>query len=396
MDKAIIKFINYLQTESDKLQKEIYTEAYQYQTAYTPFIDRALLEKSENDNIIRLLSLPKDKWPLYNEIFNEFKVLSQRLESAPLSLSEKVTVLFIFFERNIASHVLEADTKAFEQKAIKNYHFKTMTSEEVIELTRSEKYSYLISTPDEELSEEDLIIKKDINDFTDKNLIDVSDIIKNNRSINDHYLKIKDSYTETDIKIIIDTLKNMGVIESILEATKIVLAKKIQKRQNSQKIITFNNFNSSKDEQSSKKYLSDKEYKNIKKELSTYYDLYKSKLRRSLSYEEMIYCVNLLVQLGESKDAINLFIMNAEKVCISDNPITRYLQYYDKLKYYSKVIISDENMAEMDEYFKEIFICDDEDYLFWKNNLASILSSEINHLPLSAEYEIELSKKLKS
>lgn len=396
MNKAIIKFINYLQDESEKLQKEVYIRTSNFKKAYIPFIEHALLKKSANDNIIRLLSLPKDKWPLYNEIFNDFKELSQILESAPLSMNEKTTILFTFFERNIASHVLETNAQAFDQKAIKNYKFKTMTSEEVIKIMRSEKYSYLISTPDEELNEEDLITKKDINDFVNKNIIDVSDIIKNNRSINDHYLSIKESYTEKNIKEIIKTLQNMKVVEGIIEAIQIVLTKKLSKRQNSQKTNSFDNLKPQKDKESSRKYLSDKEYKQLKKELALYYNLYNSKIHYSLSYSEMIYCVSLLVKLGESKDTINQFVMNAEKICIAEHPITKYFQYYDKLKYYSKDTSSTERLNEIDEYFKEIFICSDEDYVFWKNNIATILNYEVKHLPFSSEYEIELSKKLKS
>lgn len=390
----INEFIEFLQEESKRLSEEITKEASKFKTAYTPFIDKAILEKAENANIIRLLNVPKDKWPLYTEIFNEFAILSKKLEAAPLYSSEKVTILFTFLERNIASHILEAETKAFDQKAINDYKFKTMTSEEAYELIRSEKYGYLLNSPNEELSKEDLLIKEDILTFTESHIFDLTDIVNNHQNIFDHYLNKKDDYTKDDINIILNTLKSMKVSEIIVEYVRIILNRKLEKRLKAQTKIVIKKEVSPVNSPKTKKYLSDKEYKTIKKELASYYDLYNSKLIRPLSYEEMIYCVNLLIKLGESKDTINLFVMNAEKSILSTNPITKYLQYYEKLKYYSEITGDFDTLAEIEEYFKEIFICNDTDYVFWKCNIANLLNKEIDLLSLRSDYEMNEAKKL--
>ena len=62
-----------------------------------------------------------------------------------------------------------------------------------------------------------------------------------------------------------------------------------------------------------------------------------------------------------------------EQTKVEVNPVTKYVENYDKLQFYAQKQILYNELETLESYFQSLFIADDEEYVFWKNWICWIL-----------------------
>ena len=214
------------------------------------------------------------------------------------------------------------------------------------------------------------------------NLIEAHKIIENNLFKNKN-LK------QEDIEIIIESLYTMGINAKLSKEIRSYLEKEITKKEEpkAKKII----LNFSKKEEPSKKLVNDSEYKEIRKEIKKCYVDIISKGLDNVSKEEIMYCAKLMLEIGTDEQEITNFLTYMNPV--SENPITRYIEERDKLKYYEQKLGLSDSIKLMDEGFEELFITTDDDYVFWKNTINEELDKSLDKTKSHHSYELQKVRK---
>lgn len=341
-------------------------------------------------NIIRILSLEKGNGDLHNDIFVGFKILSSYLLSSSLNSKEQLFIIMNILEKNISAGIL---TKKPEQSTIidptlVNYDFKYLTKDQFIKIACDKRFNMVLnSTNDDKLSEKQKNQKRELKEALESCSIqtNLGKIIENHKKIKEKFLDKTENYTYEDLEKIIEALKELEVDDKLCTKFKWILERKLNKEKEPKykKVEYIQN-------KQENKYLTDKEYKSIKKELRNYFDFYHMQKIRSLTEEEILYCTKQLLKIGENKDVIRLFLMimnrDNEEEKISINPITKYLKNYEKIKYYEDKLNINEEMKTLEYCFKEIFITDG--YSDWKKLIEEELNQVLSKIPDNYEYEI--------
>ena len=391
--KAIQKFYNYL---------KIYR-----QETYDSFLGGALLALDETKTVKyteALKQLDKEYTIVNNfihlmeelnqdtgKIFLDFNVLSKLLEKAKLNAKECTYIIFTMVQKNIKAHVLEEDTIFVDINDVNNYRFKTMSKKEACSLILDKEIRNLSLQAEMDPSLKEKI--DEILSFSEKHAPNINHFRQNNAIIQSSYFEKINTFDEQDIKKILQSLKNMKVSENILKYVEITLKKNYQKRQEAKKEKTI----ILKKETPKKTLLSDKEYKTLRKKLGKYYNLYHNKLLKELTNEEMLYCLSLLYQLGVEESDIDNFLLRYRYTTPpkrSENSIIDFLSQFEKVNYYQE----DEKIKEIKhnllEYMSDIFVVDDEEYLFIKEEIEEEMNKFYYLLKGNYDYEKRIAKKL--
>ena len=259
-----------------------------------------------------------------------------------------------------------------------------------IHLGLEDKYLPLLEKNQEDLSEKEQKRIKELetaSEISKKgthtiNLIEAHKIIENNLFKNKN-LK------QEDIEIIIESLYTMGINAKLSKEIRSYLEKEITKKEEpkAKKII----LNFSKKEEPSKKLVNDSEYKEIRKEIKKCYVDIISKGLDNVSKEEIMYCAKLMLEIGTDEQEITNFLTYMNPV--SENPITRYIEERDKLKYYEQKLGLSDSIKLMDEGFEELFITTDDDYVFWKNTINEELDKSLDKTKSHHSYELQKVRK---
>ena len=391
--KAIQKFYNYL---------KIYR-----QETYDGFLGGALLALDETKTVKyteALKQLDKEYTIVNNfihlveelnqdtgKIFLDFNVLSKLLEKAKLNAKECTYIIFTMVQKNNKAHVLEEDTIFVDINDVNNYRFKTMSKKEACSLILDKEIRNLSLQAEMDPSLKEKI--DEILSFSEKHAPNINHFRQNNAIIQSSYFEKINTFDDQDIKKILQSLKDMKVSENILKYVEITLKKNYQKRQEAKKEKTI----ILKKETPKKTLLSDKEYKTLRKKLGKYYNLYHNKLLKELTNEEMLYCLSLLYQLGVEESDIDNFLLRYRYTTPpkrSENSIIDFLSQFEKLNYYQE----DEKIKEIKhnllEYMSDIFVVDDEEYLFIKEEIEEEMNKFYYLLKGNYDYEKSIAKKL--
>ena len=412
MEKAIIKFNNYLNVcinayndSKEKLEGIIETkdiiglptacivDGKKFDLQSVKKINKARdyldHETTLIKNIVRILSTKEDEWNIHTDTFVGFSILSKYLQEADLNIKEQLTVLTTILEKNIAAKILDKkiDNATIIDPTLVNYDFKYLTKNQFIKIACDKRFNLVLnSISDDKLSEKQRNQKRELEEAISSCTVkaNLEDIVESHKVIKEHFLDKKDNYTHADLEETILSLKKLEVDEELCDRFKYVLERKLNKQKQEYKKAEY------VQEQKKNNYLTDKEYKNIRKELRNYFDFYHMKKIRPLTEDEILYCTNLLLKLDENKDVIRQFfmIMNRDKEEQKIiNPITKYLTNCEKLKYYEDKLDIKEELKTLEYCFKEIFITND--YADWKKMIEEELNEVLLKTSNNYDYEIE-------
>lgn len=328
--------------------------------------------------------------------------VAEDLLSSPLNPRERTDIILYLMERNITiGYILDSDKKRRLIKHEKFYEYG-ITPKMVDELFNNGTVEDLFYTDDTLLDKESLEMKNIMKEcivILDKN----NSFIKNHQKIKTHFLDKKNKYDETDIEEVYNALLGLEIDDRLCNTMKFVLKKRLEKRKKqeargivSKKKIATSNEETQNTEISKKKtkYLSEKEYKRIKKESLTYFDSYKGIPTRELSIDEILYCASLLFKIGEEDSIVRALYDRSsynKKLLESaeENPIATYLMVYDKLKFYEEKLEIEDEITLLDNYFQETFLSGSEDYSVWKQAISEELIDLLEKIPVGYKYEIE-------
>lgn len=392
MNKAAEKLINYL-NETSQRKKEIILDLLTNDDSEKQKEKRSLVRDTTevicSENIVKILMTDIKDYGKEKTIFMDFKILSKLLADSNLNNREKLSILIEFVEKNISTGILEdaqmesVDILDLDRKKLKltvNERFNLQDANYVNDLLRKSK---------QELTEREIEIKEELekNKKISTESKNMSKIIINSRMIKDHLIDKGTSYITDDIKEVVIAFKNLNVTEDICNCVKYILEKDLEKRitKESAKKTVYDLYIP---QEHSKKYLTDKEYRQIKKELRNYFDFYNMKPVRELSQEEIMYCASLALKLNINKDTVRLFFIIMEKQYNNDNPIAQFIQNYNKIKYYEEKFELEESVDIINEAIKECFIASAEDYKVWKEMIKLELDEINKKMPKNYEYEL--------
>lgn len=330
-----------------------------------------------------------------NIFFLEYEMLSSELEKSKLSRIDKQRVLIDILNKNLSN-------ACFSEERLDDYLILGsfinecgFSAEAAFEVLTDDKYQYLLSRDDSELSSlekrQKTLLKKGSNYNNKKNRDEIDKVYNDHIIIKKHYLdKINSSLSEEkiseeDINLTCDSLKNIGVVDELVESIRYTLAKKL----NSTSQTTEYKWKESK--KKTKELISDKEYKKTRKEIGDFFNLYTGTVERDLTEDEIIYCTSLMLKIGIDSKTIETFIDRSKPEY--KNPIARYINNYDKLKYYEEKLEFKDNLETLDEMFKETFVAAPSDYQDWKQMLNQELTAIESKIPNNCEYELHKAKQ---
>lgn len=98
-----------------------------------------------------------------------------------------------------------------------------------------------------------------------------------------------------------------------------------------------------------------------------------------------------MLKIGIDSKTIETFIDRSKPEY--KNPIARYINNYDKLKYYEEKLEFKDNLETLDEMFKETFVAAPSDYQDWKQMLNQELTAIESKIPNTCEYELHKAKQ---
>lgn len=393
MDRNLQTFISFLEKSIDDIQENIFRRASRrIVKELLPEDEKDIMRITERKNMIRLLSVPREEWDLHGEIYIQYDYLSDMLEESPLNARGMFSILTRLLEKNLSTNITNQDARCFDIQQIDNYEFKYMTRDEFLEFVRTDEYGRLKSKEESQLTEDEKKRLEEFNIYSDLYPLDIAPVIDAHKLIKKHYFDKLDSFNEEDIEVFLDKLRSFKLSENLISIFRNLLIRDVEKRQRREVTISYPQ--ESKQQSIKEVGISRKEYNLIERELRKYFDLSTMKLVRPLTIDLQIYCVGLLLKLGISEDKIKeiLRIMNKDGYSY-ENPITMFVQLYEKLEYYKDIDGIKESIETMLGAMKEIMNMDNSDYEEWKEFLGEELTSALKLLPKTYEYEIEKAKK---
>ena len=132
--RYLTKFLAFLKADTFQKLSEAVEVDDDHSLIYVDEDAFALTKKQiiENENLIRILSIPEDEWPYLAEIFNDFDVLSSRLEQSELSTRDKFKIIIRMYEKNIGSHILETTQTYLSETQMLQYKFEHFPAKYII------------------------------------------------------------------------------------------------------------------------------------------------------------------------------------------------------------------------------------------------------------------------
>lgn len=387
MNKAILKFINFLENEAINLERDFIKESLLIGTINKTKLDEITKKILECRNISRQLKVPEKDYSLHGEVFVDFDILSLYMVQAKLTVKEVEKIILTFCLKNIATGICEIESNAFDPKEIDNYPFKTATPEEIHKLIHEDRYRLLLSKEKEERTPKENALIEELEAYTLSHPSDVSYYKEIHHLINKHYLTKVDTYTKEDLDIFIEQLKKLKLSDLYLSLLYNYLLSKIDKRKNTNIIETTPPASI----KPHKIELSRKEVNTLYRELSIYYDIEQGEPKRYLNIKEIIYCLSIMYKLNFNEESILKFLKNTEKYNRQQkvNPIAQYIELYNKLIYYKDRLGLSEDLTNIESIIEDMFIVNDEDYVEWKMLLADELAKVLRKISNNYEYEIK-------
>lgn len=319
-------------------------------------------------------------------LIDGYENISDCIMFSSLKQREKFNIMMEIIEINANKSIQYVNGKEYIAIKATNLARKKVNDKQFDFLVREGGIEYLLKNDPENLTEEQNQLRKIVEEIIakadkekGKKFMDHHFIIKNK------YIDKKQDYSEEDVEDIINLLSDVGVNNEMCKLIKRYLIQDIKKRKKIE--IHFNESNSHKNN-----FVSDKEYKEIIKELKKYIDIYNMVPIKEMTEEEVYYCAYLLLKIGTKESLVRSLFDRCLKRDKDNNYIGLYNKNYKKVLYYKDRLMLDESINNINDYLKEIFLAPDTDYQFWKEQIGIELTTLMSKLPNSFEYEIEKAK----
>ncbi len=325
------------------------------------------------------LVLAQARWVDYGKVYIGFDRVSRVLEVIPITEQEKLEFIRDIISKDVQSTSFKEPVVDIFQPLEGDAYLKDM----VLGLVTGDKDS------------------DNDQDYFDRKMIKVpryqiADKLEVLTELNELIIA-KPIDNDEDVKKAIRALKKLGFSDKLLVGIRRELIKEFGKNRATEQKVKKTEVAKPKIRglgpvKKSSSTIISREYRLTIRKIEEYFDLEKLVLKKSISLTEVINVVIMMRNIGLTKDIIRKFILQAEIARGRDkvNPLALYTEVYEKLCYYGQ---DDEELqryiAEINDYFKEIFIASDEDYAFWKDTIDETLNYALKLVPKTGKYELE-------
>ncbi len=316
--------------------------------AIFPKIRNKNLEYFELTNVIKLYAVELGKSPLPKDLIFEF--LMDLIEHYPTTVSKSEYKHDVF-------DIYEKGSSFF-------------WNDDVLEFVTGSPEAYL-RLP--------IVLLRNavVNNCIDATLC-LNKIKDNINQIKNSYLHNQKGLDEVSINDICLSLENLGFPSNLVTYMRKYLKKQLLANKTTKKKT---------EEEKPGRYISDKEYKSLLKEVKKYYNPYTRELTNEfISSEERECIAAIMIRLGLEQYQVIDFLKKTETV--SKTYTYEYFKdHVEEFEYYF-----DESLSQVHEYMKEIETCtDDEDKEYWIMGINEELAKLENSYKLNSyEYETKL------
>ena len=325
-------------------------------------------------DIIKILTMKKEDWSSSNEVFVDYDFLSELMLEAKLSIKDQSNIIDYLVSKNLISGITESGVTYFDIEDLRSFDFDNITSEQA--KTAFDNGDYKKITQKKELTDYEKLLLEDLSNFIEQKSKDYDEITEIYRVIEKEYIKNKENLTEENVLCYITQLKKLKLLDEVAIPLEAFLMKKVKKERTTIHLKPVEAF---KEET----VLSKKQYYELTLKLKKFLDLDTMKFKKEISNAEMTELFNIMIQLKYNKEIMYKVAREYEKMNQQKNTIVLYLEMADQLKDY----VDEETIHNLEEIFKETFICSREDYIEWKNILKENLTEQ-----MPKDYTLKLMK----
>ena len=303
----------------------------------------------------------------YFELTNVIKLYAIELGKSPLPKD----LVFEFLMELIENYPTKASKSEYKHDAFDMYEKGSLFfwNDDILEFVTGspEIYSNLPTV---------LLRTAVVGSYIDATLC-LNKIKDNINQIRNSYLHNQKGLDEVSINDICLSLENLGFPSNLVTYMRKYLKKQLIGNTGSKKVT----------EEKPSKYISDKEYRNLLKEVKKYYNPYTRKLTNEfISSEDRERIAAIMIRLGLEQYQVIDFLKKTETVN-KTYTYEYFKDHVDEFEYYFG-----ESLSQVHEYMKEIESCtDEEDKEYWIMGINEELAKLNNSHKLgSYEYETKL------
>lgn len=304
-------------------------------------------------------------------IFEEFNVLSDILMSPEFNRKDIFNIIFYVIKKNIELSLLDPEMEIKIGEIDDSKYLDTLTTKEALLGYRNDEtyYDTYVKIQTIRFSQENTN-EKNYQGLFNKELSSLDNLKEQHSIINTKYLQKEDSFTLEDIEEILTSLRNLGVNEFCILTIKEQLTFRIEKRNKKEERVEVYQFRP-KIEEPKKPEISRREYKKIFKELSTYYDFETSTPLKTLSHEELIYCIAQLKRIDWNEVSLEIFLRKADKYNLTNDPILHCKNLITRLKNNSENLHESSDLDDIQNAIHAL-----EEYLLEYEKSTSLIEQE--------------------
>ena len=330
-------------------------------------------------------------------LLTDFIKFSEILEELPMTPKERAQIIIEAFKKNTRSGILSVDdfstSFVIDANKIVTVKFKTISDDQIFKMFKSGTILDFIYQDEENITPEIRAQIDELIDRKDEYCLDTIKIYDDTLRLYELLIEKDGKQTDDEIalvgKIMLSNRLSQNNVDDVIKYLTNKRNKQLEK-QAKKEASEFVVVKPKVEEVKKSNLVTEKEYRQIKKEIRQYYDLYHMEIVSEIDYETMIRLTSLMLRIGINKDEIKRFISKVKDTfVVSDNAITNFVHEYDRLNYY----FEDYDLKNILEYLEEIFICSDEDYLFWKDEIEKELDKLLSRIAYKYDYELEVAKK---
>ncbi len=330
-------------------------------------------------------------------LLTDFIKFSEILEELPMTPKERAQIIIEAFKKNTRSGILSVDdfstSFVIDANKIVTVKFKTISDDQIFKMFKSGTILDFIYQDEENITPEVRAQIDELIDRKDEYCLDTIKIYDDTLRLYELLIEKDGKQTDDEIalvgKIMLSNRLSQNNVDDVIKYLTNKRNKQLEK-QAKKEASEFVVVKPKVEEVKKSNLVTEKEYRQIKKEIRQYYDLYHMEIVSEIDYETMIRLTSLMLRIGVNKDEIKRFISKVKDTFVmSDNAITNFVHEYDRLNYY----FEDYDLKNILEYLEEIFICSDEDYLFWKDEIEKELDKLLSRIAYKYDYELEVAKK---
>jgi hypothetical protein len=330
-------------------------------------------------------------------LLTDFIKFSEILEELPMTPKERAQIIIEAFKKNTRSGILSVDdfstSFVIDANKIVTVKFKTISDDQIFKMFKSGTILDFIYQDEENITPEVRAQIDELIDRKDEYCLDTIKIYDDTLRLYELLIEKDGKQTDAEIalvgKIMLSNRLSQNNVDDVIKYLTNKRNKQLEK-QAKKEASEFVVVKPKVEEVKKSNLVTEKEYRQIKKEIRQYYDLYHMEIVSEIDYETMIRLTSLMLRIGINKDEIKRFISKVKDTfVVSDNAITNFVHEYDRLNYY----FEDYDLKNILEYLEEIFICSDEDYLFWKDEIEKELDKLLSRIAYKYDYELEVAKK---